>query len=199
MRIGSTSWIEPGTYYHNARLLAELVDFVELLVYTWNKETEILLKKEIPLLKSLNLMYTVHLPTDNLVCCERAYSFFTASGLKSLNFTLHPLSGWEGFIAGRQDISLENLEVNQPPLYRRMTLDIGHSLLTGLRPDYFAGVEVSEVHLSGVSNGEAHREITEKELLFLKSLKRDDLLVNVEVFEKKTLVNSLRRLKEWRD
>ncbi|MFA7329064.1 MAG: hypothetical protein WC081_06140, partial [Candidatus Ratteibacteria bacterium] len=129
MKIGSTSWIEPGTYYHNARLLVGLVDFVELLVYTWNIETEILLKEEIPRLGNLNLAYTIHLPTDSLVCCENAYSFFTASKLNPLNFTLHPLPGWEGFIAGRRDVSLENLEVSQPPLYQRMTLDIGHSLL----------------------------------------------------------------------
>ncbi|MFA7328134.1 MAG: hypothetical protein WC081_01325, partial [Candidatus Ratteibacteria bacterium] len=64
---------------------------------------------------------------------------------------------------------------------------------------YFAGIEVREVHLSGVSDGEAHREITEKELLFLESLKRDNLLVNIEVFEFKTLVNSLRRIKKWQN
>src|SRR3989339_1219216 len=185
MKIGSTSWIEPGTYYHNARLLEGLVDFVELLVYTWNTDTEILLKEEIPLLKSLNLVYTVHLPTDNLACCEKAYSFFATSKLKPLNFTLHPLPGWEGFIADRCDVSLENLEVSRPPLYRRMTLDIGHSLLIGLEPAYFAGIEIREVHLSGVGEGEAHREITEKELSFLGNLKRDGLLVNIEVFKKR--------------
>ena len=73
--VGTTSWIEPGTYYQNARLLAGKVDFVELLVYIWDKEVERLFKKEVPLLKGLNLKYAVHLPTDNLDYCREAYAF----------------------------------------------------------------------------------------------------------------------------
>jgi hypothetical protein len=197
MKIGSTSWIEPGTYYHNARLLAGQVDFIELLVYTWDADTKALLKKEVPLLKSLDLAYTVHLPTDRLTCCKKAYSFLASSGLKILNFTLHPLPGWEDFIAGREDVSLENL-IEHYPLYSRMTLDIGHSLLAGLDPGYFSGAEVKEVHLSGVKDGKDHQEVTEEELKWLKNFRRNDLLVNIEVFELKRLVNSLGRLKKWR-
>ena len=198
MKIGSTSWIEPGTYYHNARLLVGQVDFVELLVYTWDVDTEALLKKEVPLLRDLDIAYTVHLPTDRLVYCEKAYSFFASSGLKILNFTLHPLSGWEDFIAGKEDVSLENLE-DSYPLYARMTLDIGHSILAGLDLKYFSGVEIKEIHISGVDAGRDHQEVTGKELDCLKDFRSDNLLVNIEVFELKTLVNSLRRLKKWRN
>ena len=198
MKIGSASWVEPGTYYHNARLLAGKVDFVELLVYTWDEETKTLLKREIPLLKKLDIAYTIHLPTDKLICCRKAYSFLASSGLKILNFTLHPLPGWEGFIAGKEDVSLENL-VERYPLYSRMTLDIGHSLLAGLDPIYFSGAEIKEVHVHGVNNGRDHQEVTEKELDCLKNFWKDDLLVNIEVFELKTLVNSLRRIKKWQN
>ncbi|MFH1903375.1 MAG: hypothetical protein ABIK20_04925, partial [Candidatus Omnitrophota bacterium] len=174
------------------------VDFVELLVYTWDADTEALLKKEVPLLKNLNLVYTVHLPTDRLTYCKKAYSFLASSGLKILNFTLHPLRGWEGFIADKEDVSLENL-VERYPLYERMTLDIGHSILAGLDLKYFSGAEIKEIHISGVNGGKAHHEVTEKELTCLKDFRSDNLLVNIEVFELKTLVNSLRRLKKWRN
>jgi hypothetical protein len=196
MKIGSTSWMEPGTYYHNARLLAGQVDFVELLVYTWDEETKTLLKREIPLLKNLDIAYTVHLPTDKLTYCKKAYSFLASSGLKILNFTLHPLPGWEDFIFGKKDVSLENLE-DSYPLYARMTLDIGHSILAGLDLKYFSDVEIKEIHISGVNGGKAHQEVTEKELTCLKDFRSDNLLVNVEVFELKTLVNSLKRIKKW--
>ena len=196
MRIGSTSWMEPGTYYHNAQLLAGKVDFVELLVYTWDEETKALLQREIPLLKNLDIAYTVHLPTDRLTCCKKAYSFLASSGLNILNFTLHPLRGWEGFIADKEDVSLENL-IERYPLYSRMTLDIGHSLLAGLDLKYFSGVEIKEIHISGVDDGRDHQEVTSGELDCLKNFWKDDLLVNIEVFELKTLVNSLKRIKEW--
>jgi len=198
MMIGSTSWVEPGTYFHNAQLLSKLVDFVELLVYTWDAETEALLKRELPLLKNLNLAYTVHLPADRLTCCREAYSYLASSGLRILNFTLHPLPDWEGFIADKEDVSLENL-IGCHPLYRRMTLDFGHSLLAGLDLRYFSGVEIREIHLSGVIDGRDHQEVTEKELLCLENFRRDDLLVNIEVFELKALVNSLGRFKKWRN
>jgi hypothetical protein len=198
MKIGSTSWMEPGTYYHNARLLVGQVDFVELLVYTWDEETKTLLKREIPLLKNLDIAYTVHLPTDRLTYCKKAYSFLASSGLKILNFTLHPLRGWEGFIADKEDVSLENL-VERYPLYSRMTLDIGHSLLAGLDLKYFSGVEIKEIHISGVDDGRDHQEVTGKELDCFKNFRSDNLLVNVEVFELKTLVNSLRRIKKWQN
>lgn len=198
MKIGSTSWMEPGTYYHNAQLLAGKVDFVELLVYTWDEETKTLLKREIPLLKNLDIAYTVHLPTDRLTYCKKAYSFLVSSGLKILNFTLHPLRGWEGFIADKEDVSLENL-VEHYPLYSRMTLDIGHSLLAGLDLKYFSGVKIKEIHISGVDDGRDHQEVTGKELDCLKNFRSDNLLVNVEVFELKTLVNSLRRIKKWQN
>jgi len=118
--------------------------------------------------------------------------------LRILNFTLHPLPGWKNFIANKEDVALENL-VEKHPLYLRMTLDIGHSFLAGLDPGYFSGVEVKEIHLSGVKDGKDHQEVTEEELKYLKNFRRDDLLVNIEVFELKKLVNSLGRLKKWRN
>ncbi|PIP15638.1 MAG: hypothetical protein COX46_05380 [bacterium (Candidatus Ratteibacteria) CG23_combo_of_CG06-09_8_20_14_all_48_7] len=201
MIIGATSWVQPGTYYENARILEDVVDLVELLFYTWDKETEGVISNEMQYLRELELKYTVHLPVDNVGNCQRVYSFFKDAEFPVRNFTLHPIPEWEGFIAGKEDVSLENL-VSTYPRYPRMTLDIGHAILTGLEPDYFLGaeVEIKEVHLSGVKAEADHQEIVDdKELKYLKIFSRDGLMVILEIFNLKSLMVSKRRVEEWQN
>jgi len=38
MKLGTTSWLTGENFLDNARLVEGQVDFVELLVYTWDKE-----------------------------------------------------------------------------------------------------------------------------------------------------------------
>lgn len=197
MIIGATSWVQPGTYLENARILKGVVDVVELLFYTWDEDTEKIIRKEIQQLRELELKYTVHLPTDNISASRRVYSFFKSAGFPVLNFTLHPVAGWEDFIAGKEDVSLENL-VTLHPRYSRMTLDIGHAILAGIKSDYFSGTEIKEVHLSGVKAGEDHLEITDdKEMKYLANFSRDDLMVILEIFSLEPLMVSKRRVEEW--
>ncbi|MFH0796680.1 MAG: hypothetical protein V2A65_06430 [Candidatus Omnitrophota bacterium] len=199
MIIGATSWVQPGTYYENARILEDVVDLVELLCYTWDEETEKVMGKEVLYLRELELKYTVHLPADNVANCRRVYSFFKDAELPVMNFTLHPIPEWEEFIAGKEDVSLENL-VSTYPRYSRMTLDIGHAILAGLKPDYFLGTEIKEVHLSGVKAGEDHQEIIDdKELKYLENFSRDGLMVILEIFNLESLMVSKRRVEEWQN
>ena len=40
MKLGTTSWLTGGDFLADARLVAGRVDFVELLVYTWDREMQ---------------------------------------------------------------------------------------------------------------------------------------------------------------
>lgn len=94
--VGTTSWLVPGTYYENARLVAQSLNFVELLVYQWDRETKALFDSEKEKLISLHerygLIYTVHLPTNDFEEVLKAYDYFErlSCKLSVVNYILHP-------------------------------------------------------------------------------------------------------------
>ncbi|NLB06587.1 MAG: xylose isomerase, partial [Desulfobulbaceae bacterium] len=94
MKLGTTSWLTGGDFLADARLVAGRVDFVELLVYTWDREMQARVAASLDALAGLDLEYTLHLPTDNAAGALAAARFFVASGFPLLNMTLHPLPGW---------------------------------------------------------------------------------------------------------
>jgi hypothetical protein len=75
-------------------LVAGQVDFVELLVYTWDREIRAKVASWLDGLAALDLEYTVHLPADDVQGALAAARFFEESGFPLLNMTLHPLPGW---------------------------------------------------------------------------------------------------------
>lgn len=208
MKIGAVSWIRKGTYYDNARLLAGHVDYVELLVYTWDEATRTLLEKEMPLLRALPLEYSVHLPMDTIYKCRQAYDFFHAHRFPIRHFVLHPLAGWQNFIAGKPDVSLENL-IDAYPLYQRMTIDIGHLILARAFPllalNNPARVRVTSLHIHGVWRGKDHCMLNDWTINYIRDLRRlspafaagmDTAAITFEVFHFQKLLASIRRYKD---
>ena len=116
MIIGATSWQIRGTYLENVEHIKDELEFCELLVYTWNKNTSDLLEKEIKkILKLIDI--SVHLPTDTLENARKAFEFFKE--FKCINMTLHPFVNFKKLadfyfttLADNPGISmtLENLE-----------------------------------------------------------------------------------------
>ncbi|MCS7233056.1 MAG: hypothetical protein N3C62_00530 [Synergistetes bacterium] len=165
--IGTTSWLVPGTYYENALIASPFVDFIELLVYTWDEDTKALLISEIEKLNSLteknNLLYTVHLPTDNIINVEMAYDFFLKSNLKIINYVLHPMEGIEKFLLKNgKNVSLENLK-EEIVYHENLTFDIGHHMLGKKFPKSYIK-NIREVHLMGVIGEEDHLKLNEATL-----------------------------------
>ncbi len=207
MKIGSASWIKRGSYHDNSLALEGRVDFVELLVYTWDRDLKELLTKELPSLKELSLFYTVHLPLDTLGNCRDAYSFFKDARFPVKSFTLHPHKGWEKFISGKPDVILENLiDICEP--YERMCLDIGHLMLSK-KEDFLLRNKslktIKEFHLHGVVRQKDHCVLNPSTLKYLSELKSRyplvktalgsrETLMNFEIFDLKRLLISLRRL-----
>ena len=95
MKLGTTSWLTGGNFLANARLVTGRVDFVELLVYTWDREMQSGVAASLDGLAALDLEYTVHLPTDEAADALASPRSFAASGFPLLNMTLHPLPSWQ--------------------------------------------------------------------------------------------------------
>lgn len=200
MKIGSVSWVVPGTYLENARALEPHVDFVELLVYTWNDDLAAMLDSELPGLAALDLFYTVHMPTDTMENSRKAYEFFKQRRFPIRNHTLHPLEGWQDFIAGKTDVTLENL-IERWPAWDHMTLDVGHLMLADdqgfLRHPRLRSIK--EVHLHGVRGKKDHCTLNKRSLRFFERALNDqphlftmnELLLNFEVFNFDQLKRSL--------
>ncbi len=187
--IGTTSWMFPGTYLENAKALEGVVDFVELLVYTWDCDTRRLLFSELPKLSDLSLEYTVHLPTDNSQNAVKALRFFMDSGFDVLNYVLHPLKGWEKVAEISSKVSLENLRELIVP-YGRMTFDVGHHLLGVRFPEHLKN-RVVEIHAMGVEEGRDHIALNNTGLKEVLRFYREGVLVNFEVFDFEDLKRSL--------
>ncbi|MGA2091396.1 MAG: hypothetical protein ABSH12_08075 [Endomicrobiales bacterium] len=207
MKIGAASWVQKGTYFENAQLLASNVDYVELMVHTWDASTKTLLEKELPLLRTLPLEYSVHLPSDTIFKCREAYQFFHAHRFPVQNFVLHPLVGWQNFIAGKNDISLENL-IDTYPLYQRMTIDIGHLVLARAFPllalNNSSRLRIVSLHIHGVWKGKDHSTLNDRTISYIRDLRRlapafatamDNTSVTFEVFNYQKLLKSIRRFK----
>jgi len=208
MKIGSASWIKRGTYLDNSEALEKRVDFVELLIYTWDRDLEKILENELPRLRNLSLFYTVHLPLDNMENCQKAYYFFKEKGFPVKSFTLHPLKGWERFIREKRDVILENLiDVCVP--FERMCLDIGHLTLSK-KEDFLLHSSdlkiIKEFHIHGVVRHKDHCVLNVPMMNYVAGLKkrypvvesalaRTGTLMNFEIFDLKKLLISLRRLK----
>ncbi|MCX7654806.1 MAG: hypothetical protein N2Z58_09065 [Fervidobacterium sp.] len=207
--IGTTSWLVPGTYYENARLVAQFVDFVELLVYTWDDETKDLISSEVEKLFSLTqsygLSYTVHLPVDNFGNVLRAIYFFEniRDKLNIINYILHPfeVDDFELLLTRFTNISVENLK--EKVYYSdRMVFDIGHHLL-GNRVDFSKIKDIKEIHLMGIKNGKDHLTTNEETFNLIYQLLSQKLfdieLICFEVFSLKDFIDSLISWTRWKN
>lgn len=170
MKIGTTSWLIPGGYLENVKLVAEIVDFVELLVFSFDKETRHMLKNELPELykisKKYGLEYTVHLPTDCINNVKDAFNFFEESNLPILNYVVHPIDCIEPLLKKSDKISVENLK-KDILIHNRTVFDIGHHIL-GMKVTKEFFENTVEFHLMGVKGDQDHLKLDKETLLLSK-------------------------------
>lgn len=180
MKLGTTSWLTGENFLDNARLVEGRVDFVELLVYTWNRDMRAKVGSWLDGLAALNLEYTVHLPTDDAEGALAAALFFVESGFPLLNMTLHPLPGWR-YLAWPAQVAVENL-INQIEFHPRITYDLTHSLLGLPLPEHFYP-HIVELHLSGTDGRLDHLALDTGTLEKASALLHNNLLVCCEIFD----------------
>ena len=180
MKLGTTSWLTGENFLDNARLVAGRVDFVELLVYTWDKPMRAKVASWLDGLAALDLEYTLHLPTDRAENALAAADFFTACGFPLLNMTLHPLPGWRN-ASWPHLVALENL-IDRIEFHHRLTFDLTHSLLGSPLPSQYHP-HIVELHLSGTDGRIDHLPLDEATLQAALPLLRKDLLVCFEIFD----------------
>lgn len=191
--IGSTSWMVPGTYLENARILEGIVDFTELLVYEWNDCARKTLFGDMPGLLEVDMKYTVHLPMTSAKDAKAAVDFFEDARFPIINYVLHPMDGWKD-IEWNDRVAVENLKDRIEP-HERMVFDVGHHLLglpfpEDLRP------KIVEVHVMGVSDGEDHLSLDPETARIAAEFMKGDPMVNFEIFDLDDLKNSL---KVWKN
>ena len=186
--IGCTSWLVPGTYLQNAQLAVGLVDYVELLVATWDSETHAMLDADIPGLLDLDLQYTVHLPMSSADQAWRAMHYFEQRDFPVLNYVLHPMNDWREY-SWNDLVALENLKDVVEP-FPRMVFDVGHHLLGIPVPEHLR-THVVEVHAMGVRDGKDHLPLDKGSASTIEPWINERTLLTMEVFSLDGLTESL--------
>lgn len=203
MIVGTTSWQIPGTYLENLKILKDEVDFVELLIYSWDEHIQSIIKKESEELFNSDIKLSIHLPTDNMKSIRNVCSYFKDFNVYRL--TMHPFGEIEEFkdtFRYCQDIfkkrlCVENLEdgkffeyYNKIKEYNpSITMDWGHLTLLGENPEYFISrvkSKIREIHFHGIQNGKDHSLPTKEQYKsFIKTYKKyfKDTPVCVELFK----------------
>ena len=192
MKLGTTSWLTGDNFLDNARLVEGQVDFVELLVYTWNPAMRRQVASWLDPLAALDLEYTLHLPTDETAGALAAARFFMESGFPLLNMTLHPLPGWRE-LPWPPLMAMENL-IDRVEFHARFTFDLTHSLLGSPLPPAFLP-HVVELHLSGTDGRLDHLPLDERTLSLAQPYLRDDLLVCMEIFDPEAALLAVERVR----
>lgn len=192
MKLGTTSWLTGENFLDNARLVAGRVDFVELLIYTWDPEMRAKVRSWLDGLAGLDLEYTVHLPTDDAQGALEAARFMVESGFPLLNMTLHPLPGWRQ-LTWPALVALENL-IDRAEFHPRITYDLTHSLLGLALPDHFHP-HIVELHLSGTDGRLDHLPLDAVTLHRAIPLLTDEMLVCFEIFDLDEALDAVDRLR----
>jgi hypothetical protein len=192
MKLGTTSWLTGEDFLDNARLVEGQVDFVELLVYTWDREMRRKVDSWLDGLAALNLEYTVHLPTDGIAGALGAARFFAESGFPLLNMTLHPLPGWRE-VEWPPLVAMENL-IDRVEFHPRYTFDLTHSLLGKPLPDSFRP-HIVELHLSGTDGRIDHLPLDEQTLQRAVSYLDKEMLVCFEIFDLEDALRAVDRVR----
>jgi len=180
MKLGTTSWLTEENFLDNARLVAGQADFVELLVYTWDRPMRAKVASWLDGLAALDLEYTLHLPTDRTDNALAAAEFFMANGFPLLNMTLHPLPGWREVLWPKL-MALENL-IDKVACHHRLTFDLTHSLLGRPLPVRYHP-HIVELHLSGTDGRIDHLPLDDATLRAACPFFRKELLVCFEIFD----------------
>ena len=202
--IGATSWQINGSFLENIEHRGENIQFCELLVYTWNSNTERTFIREIDDIRRQTKI-SVHLPTDKLEHVKNAYAFF--KDREYLNITIHPFMNFKEFAdfyfsitEGGKKISIENLEndlffefcdyLKEETSNIKVTMDYGHLLFEKRSVEFFYerfSGQITEIHFHGSNEKKAHVFPDQKTIKdfekFAKNKKlSDDFPVCIELF-----------------
>ncbi len=201
--IGTTSWVIPGTYYENVEYITKRfseIQFIELLVFTWDKETYKLFEKEKGYLNKIafqkGIAYTVHLPTDSIENILNAFHYLEKS-LEVANYVLHPLCDTSDKeftkILNHPKVSFENLK-ERVVNHSRTVFDIGHHIL-GKNVDSEFLNNIIEIHMMGVEGGTDHKVLDLETLSQIYKILSNKLFtvryICFEVFDENELETSL--------
>jgi hypothetical protein len=192
MKLGTTSWLTGENFLDNARLVEGRVDFVELLVYTWDRAMRGKVESWLDGLATLDLEYTVHLPTDEATGALAAAQFFMESGFPLLNMTLHPLRGWRE-MEWPELVAMENL-IDRIEFHPRFTFDLTHSLLGTPLPGHFHP-HIVELHLSGTDGQTDHLPLDEATLCRAIPYLNENRLVCCEIFDLEEALRAVDRVR----
>ncbi|MBM9536906.1 hypothetical protein [Desulfobulbus alkaliphilus] len=192
MKLGTTSWLIGENFLDNARLVAGQVDFVELLVYTWDRDMRAKVISWLEPLAALDLEYTVHLPTDSAEKALAAALFFQESGFPLLNMTLHPFPGWQQ-LPWPSLVAVENL-IDRIEFHPRFTYDLTHSLLGITLPDHYHP-HIVELHLSGTDGHVDHLALDATTLRYALPYLTKEMLVCIEIFNPRQALDAVEMLR----
>lgn len=205
MIISTPSYVIPGTYLENVRVISKdnRIGSVELLFFIYDGDTENLFLKEREDIRRFRkqLRFTVHMP-DNLT--SRHEGLIEATGDIAASYVLHPpegdpvsfaemVKGWVSRYGKRfllenlieRDFS-ETLELCGDAI--DICCDCGHLLIRGERPLSFLqhyGSRVREIHLHGVKDGWDHKPFSANERWFqeiVPFLSSFSGICNIELF-----------------
>ncbi|ADW16766.1 hypothetical protein Despr_0590 [Desulfobulbus propionicus DSM 2032] len=196
MKLGTTSWLTGENFLDNARLVAGQVDFVELLVYTWDRAMRAKVGGWLDGLAGLDLEYTVHLPTDTAANAQAAARFFADSTFPLLNMTLHPLPGWRQ-VDWPALVAMENL-IDRIEFHPRFTFDLTHSLLGRPLPEHYHP-HIVELHLSGTDGRIDHLPLDEATLRRAMPLLCENMLVCCEIFDLNDALRAVEAIRRTAD
>ncbi|AMW33783.2 hypothetical protein SAMN04488510_10495 [Fervidobacterium changbaicum] len=214
--IGTTSWIIPGTYYENVEYITRnfrTIQFVELLVYTWDEDTFNLLEKEkdylFEIARQTGIKYTAHLPTDSLSNVFEAFKYLE-NNFEIENYVVHPFEEFDTgdfeskelqLLLNHPKISVENLKEHYFK-HSRTVFDTGHCFL-GIPVDQEFLNNVVEIHMMGVNGDKDHEVLDFATLEKVHELLSDTLFKTrylcFEIFDAEKLEESLKIWNEFKD
>ncbi len=206
MVLSVPSYVIPGTYLENLRFLENHpeVRAVELLFFSWDQETQALLRSELPEIRKLGerFAFTAHMPSPLL---PEAQVLIETSEDLITNFIVHPpapgqslpafirlLDTWRLRFGDRfllENTRLEDFDAVQRILPEiPLCMDTGHLLLEKNDPAAFARKHartIRQIHLHGTADGRDHCAFLPTETWFqeLSPFLRDFTgIVELEIF-----------------
>ncbi len=216
MIISVPSYVIPGSYYENVKLIAgyKAVKSIELLFFFFDSETKELFKREKQSIKTYTdcFSFTVHMPEHLLVehveiveltrdLAARYIIHLPESNTAQFMGELERWRAMYGNIFLIENLIHMDIEyyLNQDPTLP-VCCDTGHLLLRGKDINNFLRnyeTRIKEIHLHGVMDGKDHKLFGPEEPWFVELipfLQKFRGVVNLEVFSVREVEEVLRIL-----
>ncbi len=211
--ISVPSYVIPGTYLENIEFLRdkETVQAIELLFFSFEKESERLLAEELDGIAAARdrFRFSVHMPDlledrcETLIAmirgiADRFIVHVPPIGIDEFGQRLHRWIDLFGNVFVMENVAgraFEPATIRLPEI--PLCLDTGHFLLDGARPaDAFDRwmSRAAEVHLHGIAGGKDHVPLSGDEAWFIDCvpfLERYNGTIHIEIFDYKAIAPML--------